>query len=98
MGRRTNERRRDLEKSEQMHKLLLPPSIPNVVSATSGDVEKWHDEIMELFLVPPLSWQASIYIHRRILAVYGVKREVGPLTLGGGGVGSLPSPTLASRA
>lgn len=48
-------------------------SFDTTVVERSGSytVELWADQAYkDLLLVPPMTWQASLYIHKRKLAVY----------------------------
>lgn len=36
----------------------------------SLEIERWAIDMMNLVIVPPLTWQASLFIHKRKLAVY----------------------------
>ena len=53
-------------------------------------VERWAMEQMDLLIVPPLSWQASLYIHLRVLSVHS-RIPPSPMLVGGGVGGGLSS-------
>lgn len=40
------------------------------VAYPSLQIERWAIDMMNLVIVPPLMWQASLFIHKRKLAVY----------------------------
>lgn len=37
-------------------------------------VERWGQYLADGLVVPPLMWQASLFIHKRVLSVYNPKR------------------------
>lgn len=50
-----------------------------VVSIDAGlTIEKWSDQAAQLLIVPPLTWQASLFIHRRRLSLYAPPPPAAP--------------------